>query len=106
MRAPKMLIVDNLKAAGAPHDDETVWKTLRRFHILVFDFTATDSASAELITNACCAYKHQDIENLVVERKVVGGNEIDARGLLKFPMFLAQRGGSVQSSCSVRFPAQ
>ena len=40
---------DNLKAAGAPHDDETVWKILRRFHILVFDFTATDSASAELM---------------------------------------------------------
>jgi hypothetical protein len=40
---------DNLKAAGAPHDDETVWKILRRFHILAFDFSATDSASAELM---------------------------------------------------------
>lgn len=40
---------DNLKTAGAPHDDETVWKILQRFHILVFDFTATDSASAELM---------------------------------------------------------
>ncbi len=40
---------DNLKAAGAPHDDETVWKLLRRFHILAFDFSATDSASAELM---------------------------------------------------------
>ena len=40
---------DNLKAAGAPHDDETVWNILRRFHILVFDFSATDSASAELM---------------------------------------------------------
>jgi hypothetical protein len=40
---------DNLKAAGASHDDETVWKILRRFHILVFDFSATDSASAELM---------------------------------------------------------
>lgn len=40
---------NNLKAAGAPDNDETVWKVLRRFHILVFDFTATDSASVELM---------------------------------------------------------
>lgn len=40
---------ENLKTAGAPHDDETVWKILRRFHILVFDFTATDSTSVELM---------------------------------------------------------
>jgi hypothetical protein len=40
---------DNLKAAGASHDDETVWKILRCFHILVFDFTAADSVSAELM---------------------------------------------------------
>jgi hypothetical protein len=40
---------NNLKAAGAIDDDETVWKILRRFHILVFDFTAPDSASAELM---------------------------------------------------------
>lgn len=39
----------NLKATGAPDDDETVWKILRRFHILVFDFTASDSASVELM---------------------------------------------------------
>ncbi len=40
---------ENLKAAGATYDDDTVWKILRCFHILVFDFTATDSASAELM---------------------------------------------------------
>ena len=40
---------NNLKTAAATHDDETVWKILRRFHILVFDFTAPDSASAELM---------------------------------------------------------
>ena len=28
----------NLAAAGAPTDDETVWRLLRRFQILVFDF--------------------------------------------------------------------
>ncbi len=40
---------NNLKAAGAPDDDQTVWKILQRFHILVFDFTASDSASVELM---------------------------------------------------------
>ena len=38
----------HLKHAGAPHDDEAVWQLLRRMHILVFDFTATGSASEEL----------------------------------------------------------
>src|ERR1700678_458563 len=38
----------HLKDAGAAHDDQTVWQLLRRLHILVFDFTATGSASAEL----------------------------------------------------------
>jgi hypothetical protein len=40
---------ENLKAAGAANDDDSVWKILRRFHILVFDFTAADSASADLM---------------------------------------------------------
>ena len=38
----------HLKDAGAAHDDEAVWQLLRRMHILVFDFTATGSASEEL----------------------------------------------------------
>ena len=38
----------HLKDAGAAHDDQTVWQLLRRLHILVFDFTAAGSASAEL----------------------------------------------------------
>ena len=40
---------NNLKAAGAPDDDETVWRILQRFHILIFDFTASDSAVVELM---------------------------------------------------------
>ncbi len=40
---------ENLKTAGAAHDDDSIWRILRRFHILVFDFTATDSATAELM---------------------------------------------------------
>ena len=33
----------NLAAAEAPYDDETVWRLLRRFQILVFDFESTGS---------------------------------------------------------------
>ena len=42
----------NLAAAGAPTDDDTVWRLLRHFQILVFDFespaptTSTGRASA------------------------------------------------------------
>ncbi len=39
---------DHLRDAGAPHDEETVRKTLARLQILVFDFTATGSATEEL----------------------------------------------------------
>jgi hypothetical protein len=34
----------HLETAGAPQDDETVWRLLRRIQILVFDFTAPGSA--------------------------------------------------------------
>ena len=33
-----------LQEAGAPDDDQTVWRLLRRFQILVYDFTAPSSA--------------------------------------------------------------
>src|SRR5438309_11948978 len=33
----------NLALAGAPTDDETVWRLLRRFQILVFDFESPGS---------------------------------------------------------------
>jgi hypothetical protein len=33
----------NLKEAGAPHDELTLWRILSRFHILIFDFEATGS---------------------------------------------------------------
>jgi hypothetical protein len=33
----------NLKEAGAPDDDLTFWRILRRFHILIFDFESTGS---------------------------------------------------------------
>ncbi len=39
---------DHLNELGFPHDDEMVWKLLRRLQILIFDFTATGSASEAL----------------------------------------------------------
>jgi hypothetical protein len=38
----------HLKQMGFTHDDETVWKLLRRFQILIFDYTSTGSASEAL----------------------------------------------------------
>jgi len=38
----------NLAEVDFPSDDEMVWKLLRRFQILIFDFTATGSASEAL----------------------------------------------------------
>ncbi|MEQ1718389.1 MAG: hypothetical protein ABL907_20800 [Hyphomicrobium sp.] len=38
----------HLEAAGCPHDYETVWQLLRRFHILTFDYDAPGSQSLEL----------------------------------------------------------
>ncbi len=43
----------HLRDAGAPNDDETVWKLLRRLQILIFDFTAQGSASEELARERC-----------------------------------------------------
>lgn len=39
----------NLADSGGKSDDESVWLLLRRLQILVFDFTATGSASIELM---------------------------------------------------------
>jgi hypothetical protein len=39
---------DHLRDAGAPHDDQTVWKVLARLQILIFDYTAVGSAAEEL----------------------------------------------------------
>ncbi len=43
----------HLKDVSAPHDDEIVWKILRRLHILTFDFTATESSGQELAQERC-----------------------------------------------------
>jgi hypothetical protein len=48
MRTFVQMLRDDLRDAGAPHDDETVWKTLARLQILIFDFTNNGSATEEL----------------------------------------------------------
>lgn len=49
MRSFVSVFRENLAASGGPHDDVSIWRLLRRFQILVFDFTATGSASNELM---------------------------------------------------------
>jgi hypothetical protein len=43
----------NLKLAGAPHDDPAVWRILRRFQILVFDFNQEGSSTEILVRERC-----------------------------------------------------
>ncbi|MBZ5522498.1 MAG: hypothetical protein LAP21_09690 [Acidobacteriia bacterium] len=43
----------NLKLAGASHDDTAVWRILRRFQILVFDFNQAGSATEMLVHERC-----------------------------------------------------
>ena len=43
----------NLELAGAPHDDATVWRILRRFQILVFDFNQEGSSTQILVRDRC-----------------------------------------------------
>jgi hypothetical protein len=50
----------HLGEAGAANDDETVWKLLRRLQILVFDFTASGSASEALMKERAVRALHPD----------------------------------------------
>jgi hypothetical protein len=50
----------HLKEARVFHDDEAVWQLLRRMHILVFDFTATGSASEELAKERAARALHPE----------------------------------------------
>jgi energy-coupling factor transporter ATP-binding protein EcfA2 len=43
----------NLKLAGALHDDPAVWRILRRFQILVFDFNQEGSSTEILVRDRC-----------------------------------------------------
>lgn len=50
----------HLRDAGACDDDETVWRFLRKFQILVFDFTARGSASEALAKERAARALHPD----------------------------------------------
>src|SRR5579859_135610 len=50
----------HLQDARAAHDDEAVWRLLRRLQILVFDFTATGSAWEELAKERAVRALHSD----------------------------------------------
>ena len=60
MRAFVSTFRNHLNASGAAADDETVWNLLRRFQILVFDFTAPGSASEELAKERAAHTLHAD----------------------------------------------
>lgn len=60
MRTFVRTFTSNLSNAGAPQDQETVWKLLRRLQILVFDFTARGSAAEELATERSLHVLHSD----------------------------------------------
>ena len=49
-----------LQEAGAPHDDQTVWGLLRRFQILVHDFTALGSADESRARDRAALALHPD----------------------------------------------
>ena len=49
-----------LQEAGAPHDEQTVWSLLRRFQILVYDFTAPGSADESRSRDRTALALHPD----------------------------------------------
>ena len=50
----------HLQEAGARHDDQTVWDLLRRFQILVHDFTAPSSADESRARDRAALALHED----------------------------------------------
>lgn len=65
----------NLILAGAPADDVTVWRLLRKLQILIFDFNATGSATAKLIKERAVPLLHPEdshrAENLLTTLKAL-----------------------------------
>jgi hypothetical protein len=77
MRAFVSTFRAHLKTNGALYDDKTVWELLRRFQILVFDFTAKGSASEDLAKERAVRvlqpgeeHKASELWSLLVERSI------------------------------------
>ncbi|MBB4383245.1 hypothetical protein [Bradyrhizobium sp. SBR1B] len=80
----------NLGLAGAPTDDETVWRLLRRFQILVFDF---ESAGSD--------YEHRARENL---RGMLAADQADRANDL-WPVLIDYVGASARAAGTTDRPA-
>ncbi|TIP23071.1 MAG: hypothetical protein E5X67_34890 [Mesorhizobium sp.] len=53
MRSFVAVFADNLARHGAPNDEQTLWRLLRRFQVLVFDFDAVGSDYAHRARERC-----------------------------------------------------
>jgi hypothetical protein len=67
----------HLRRNGAPDDDVSVWRLLRRFQILVFDFTAKGSSAEDLARERAVRvlppgqeHKASDLWRLLIERSI------------------------------------
>lgn len=60
MRVFVTTLQSHLKDEGAAHDEETVWRLLRRLQILTFDFAAPGSASEDLARERALRTLHAD----------------------------------------------
>ena len=83
MRAFVKTFRSNLKEAGAPDDDQTVWRLLSKLQILVFDFTAQGSQSEELAKERVARALHPDDSARATEfwHNLVGlAIEVDSSG--------------------------
>ncbi|MBO6905941.1 MAG: hypothetical protein JJ865_13405, partial [Parvibaculum sp.] len=60
MRAFVEAFRTHVSAAGGAPDDEMIWKLLRRFQILVFDYSALHSANEELAAERAARVLHPD----------------------------------------------
>ena len=85
-----------LQEAGARHDDQTVWGLLRRFQILVYDFTAPGSADETRARDRAALALHPDdaphaatlwteLVELALRVAAAGGDRTRAALLEDFP---------------------
>jgi hypothetical protein len=85
MRRFVSTFTSHLDEEGAAHDDESVWRLLRRLQILVFDFTANGSISEELAKERSVRALHADeasragelwtvLTQLAIQTAVSGGD--------------------------------